>query len=162
MTPEDFEREAELMRPMLLSAAGGYLGNADDAEDAVQEVLVKLWSMADTLRSPVAPLARVLVRNFCVDRLRRRRVTVSVDETELPTITAESTDDGTFERMMKVIDMLPAAQQVVLRLRHIDGMDIDGIAKLTGYKEANVRKILSRARMAVRNHYMEELNNEQQ
>lgn len=150
------------MRPMLLSAAGGYLGNADDAEDAVQEVLVKLWSMADTLRSPVVPLARVLVRNFCVDRLRRRRVTVSVDETELPTITAESTDDGTFERMMKVIDTLPAAQQVVLRLRHIDGMDIDGIAKLTGYKETNVRKILSRARMAVRNHYMEELNNEQQ
>lgn len=150
------------MRPMLLSAAGGYLGNADDAEDAVQEVLVKLWSMASTLRSPVAPLARVLVRNFCVDRLRRRRVTVSVDETELPTITAESTDDGTFERMMKVIDTLPAAQQVVLRLRHIDGMDIDGIAKLTGYKEANVRKILSRARMAVRKHYMEELNNEQQ
>lgn len=160
MVPEDFEREAERMRPMLLSAARGYLGNADDAEDAVQEVLVKLWSMVDTLRRPVAPLAKVLVRNFCIDRLRRRRVTVSVDETEPQTITADSTDNDMFERMMKIIDTLPAAQQVVLRLRHIDGMDMDEIAKLTGYKEANVRKILSRARMAVRKHYIEELDDE--
>lgn len=160
MVPEDFEREAELMRPMLLSAARGYLGNADDAEDAVQEVMVKLWNMADTLHTPVAPLARVLVRNFCIDRLRRRRVTVSVDDTALPLTAAESNDGGTLERMMKIIDTLPAAQQVVLRLRHIDGMDMDEIAKLTGYKEANVRKILSRARMAVRKHYIEELDDE--
>lgn len=161
MTPEDFEREAERMRPMLLSAASGYLGNADDAEDAVQEVLVKLWAMAGTLRSPVAPLAKVLVRNFCIDRLRRRRVTVSVDDTALSVTAAESTDCGTLEHIMKIIDTLPATQQVVLRLRHIDGMEMDEIARLTGNNEVNVRKILSRARMAVRKHYMEDLNNEQ-
>lgn len=161
MTPEDFEREAERMRPMLLSAASGYLGNADDAEDAVQEVLVKLWAMAGTLRSPVAPLAKVLVRNFCIDRLRRRRVTVSVDDTALPLTAAESNDGGILEHIMKVIDTLPATQQIVLRLRHIDGMAMEDIARLTGNNEANVRKILSRARMAVRKHYMEDLNNEQ-
>lgn len=161
MTPEDFEREAERMRPMLLSAASGYLGNAEDAEDAVQEVMVKLWNMADTLHTPVAPLARVLVRNFCVDRLRRRRVTVSVDDTALSVTAAESTDCGTLEHIMKIIDTLPATQQVVLRLRHIDGMAMEDIARLTGNNEANVRKILSRARLALRKHYMEELNNEQ-
>ena len=148
------------MRPMLLSAARGYLGNADDAEDAVQEVLVKLWSMVDTLRRPVAPLAKVLVRNFCIDRLRRHRVTVSVDETEPQTITADSTDNDMFERMMKIIDTLPAAQQVVLRLRHIDGMPMEDIAQLTGASEAAVRKQLSRARMAVRKHYLDTFEDE--
>ena len=59
------------MRPMLLQTAESLLGNAEDAEDAVQDVLLKLWGMASELRSPAAPLAKVLVRNVCVDRLRR-------------------------------------------------------------------------------------------
>ena len=55
---------------------------------------------------------------------------------------------------------LPAAQQVVLRLRHIDGMPMDEIARLTGVSEAAVRKQLSRARMAVRKHYLDSLEDE--
>ena len=58
---------------------------------------------------------------------------------------------------MKVIDTLPAAQQVVLRLRHIDGMPMADIARLTGSSEAAVRKTLSRARMAVRKHYFRDV-----
>lgn len=149
------------MRPMLLSAACGYLGNAEDAEDAVQETLMKLWGMADALRSPAAPLAKVLVRNICVDRLRRRRPTVEIEPSALSLPVADSPADGMLERMMKVIDTLPADRQVVLRLRHIDGMSTGDIARLTGYSEPNVRKILSRARMAVRKYYLEELKDEQ-
>lgn len=149
------------MRPMLLSAACGYLGNAEDAEDAVQETLMKMWGMAGTLHSPVAPLAKVLVRNICVDRLRRRRPTVEIERTAMSLPVADSPADGMLERMMKVIGTLPADRQVVLRLRHIDGMSTVDIARLTGYSEANVRKILSRARMAVRKYYLEGLKNEQ-
>ena len=42
MTREDFQREAEAMRPMLLQVATGLLGSAADAEDAVQDALLKL------------------------------------------------------------------------------------------------------------------------
>ena len=56
MTEEDFQREAEAMRPMLLQAATALLGNAEDGEDAVQDALLKLWGMAEELRRPVAPL----------------------------------------------------------------------------------------------------------
>lgn len=84
MTVRDFERETETMRPMLLQVACGYLGCAEDAEDVVQDALVKLCGMVDTLRSPLAPLAKVLVRNLCIDRLRRRRPTVSVECVALP------------------------------------------------------------------------------
>lgn len=160
MTKEDFQCEAEAMRPMLLQAATGLLGSAADAEDAVQDALLKLCLMADTLRRPVAPLAKVLVRNLCVDRLRRRRQTVPLELTAVQAQPQEGMDGDEFAHVMKVIDTLPAAQQVVLRLRHIDGMPMDEIARLTGVSEAAVRKQLSRARMAVRKHYLDSLEDE--
>ena len=160
MTKEDFQREAEAMRPMLLQAATGLLGSAADAEDAVQDALLKLYLMADTLRRPVAPLAKVLVRNLCVDRLRRRRPTVPLELTAVQASPQEGVDGDAFVHVMKVIDTLPAAQQVVLRLRHIDGMPMDEIAQLTGASEAAVRKQLSRARMAVRKYYLDSLEDE--
>lgn len=160
MTEEDFQREAEAMRPMLLQAATALLGNAEDGEDAVQDALLKLCLMADTLRRPVAPLARVLVRNLCVDRLRRRRQTVPLELTAVWAMPQEGVDGDAFAHVMKVIDTLPAAQQVVLRLRHIDGMPMEDIAQLTGASEAAVRKQLSRARMAVRKHYLDTFEDE--
>ena len=160
MTEEDFQREAEAMRPMLLQAATALLGNAEDGEDAVQDALLKLWGMAEELRRPVAPLARVLVRNLCVDRLRRRRQTVPLELTAMQAVPQEGVDGDAFAHVMKVIDTLPAAQQVVLRLRHIDGMAIEDIARLTGASEAAVRKQLSRARMAVRKHYLDTFEDE--
>ena len=160
MTKEDFQREAEAMRPMLLQAATALLGNAEDGEDAVQDALLKLCLMADTLRRPVAPLARVLVRNLCVDRLRRRRQTVPLELTAMQAVPQEGVDGDAFAHVMKVIDTLPAAQQVVLRLRHIDGMPMEDIAQLTGASEAAVRKQLSRARMAVRKHYLDTFEDE--
>lgn len=160
MTEEDFQREAEAMRPMLLQAATALLGNAEDGEDAVQDALLKLWGMAEELRRPVAPLGRVLVRNLCVDRLRRRRQTVPLELTAMQAVPQEGVDGDAFAHVMKVIDTLPAAQQVVLRLRHIDGMAIEDIARLTGASEAAVRKQLSRARMAVRKHYLDTFEDE--
>ena len=160
MTREDFQREAEAMRPMLLQVATGLLGSAADAEDSVQDALLKLCLMADTLRRPVAPLAKVLVRNLCVDRLRRRRQTVPLELTAMQVQPQEGMDGDALAHVMKVIDTLPAAQQVVLRLRHIDGMPMDEIARLTGASEAAVRKQLSRARMAVRKHYLDSLEDE--
>ena len=148
------------MRPMLLQTAESLLGNAEDAEDAVQDVLLKLWSMAAELRSPAAPLAKVLVRNVCVDRLRRCKSKVGIGLADMPAPADEGADGDVFAHVMKVIDTLPAAQQVVLRLRHIDGMPTSDIARLTGSSEAAVRKTLSRTRMAVRKHLLNDLNDE--
>lgn len=160
MTVRDFERETETMRPMLLQMARGYLGCAEDAEDIVQDAFEKLCGMVDTLRSPLAPLAIVLVRNLCIDRLRRRRPTVSVECVALPAPAAGDIYGGVSDRMMAIVDTLPAAQQVVLRLRHIDGMEFSEIARLTGSSEESVRKMLSRARIAVRKHFLNDKDDE--
>lgn len=142
------------MRPVLVGVAVGYLKDADEAEDMAQEAMLKLWTMCAELRSPIAPLARVLTRNLCIDRIRRRTLTVDIAAADMAEVGVEAEEHERVERMMGVVETLPSAQQIVLRLRHIDGMSFADIAELTGSNEVAVRKTISRARMAVRTAYL--------
>lgn len=155
MTAEEFEQEAKALRPVLTDMAHGFLSDVEDAEDVVQDTMLKLWSLCGSLRRPMAPLARVLVRNICIDRIRRRRPTVDISQIDIRYLAPDASDRDRIDRMMSVVATLPPAYQVVLRLRHVDGMTMAEIAELTGGTETAVRKTLSRARMAVRKHYVE-------
>ncbi len=150
MTQEEFKEEARRLRPRLLQTARRYLCE-DDAEDTVQDVLLRLWQMVDMLRMPIDALATVLVRNFCVDRLRRQKpsqaLTANCEQAD------ETETDERIERVLAMIDTLPTLQQTILRLRHMDGMGMREIAELTGSSEVAIRKALSRARQTLRQQY---------
>ena len=150
MTQEEYKEEARRLRPRLLQTAQRYL-TEDDAEDTVQDVLLRLWQMVDTLRMPIDALATVLVRNFCVDRLRRLKpsqtLTDSCEQVD------ETDTDERIERVLSMIDALPTLQQTILRLRHIEGMEMKEIAELTGSSEVAIRKTLSRARQTLKQQY---------
>lgn len=161
MTEQEYNEQAAALRPQLLAMAKGYLGS-DDAEDAVQDTLLKLWTMRSELRSPMLSLARVLTRNTCVDRLRRAKDTVGMDSLKAVPAETDSSDGGLggqVDRMMAVIDTLTASQQVVLRLYHMEGMSTKEIAQLLGNGDAAVRQALSRARRAVLEIYTKTYNN---
>ena len=151
MTTETFRQEAQRMRTTLVRLAFGILRDFDEAEDVVQDVLLRLWQMRDQLRMPIEPLARVLTRNRCIDIVRRKKPAA-----ELSMAVFQEEDEALrerIERMMKVIETLPDLQQTILRLRHMEGMEFKEIAELTGSTEAAVRKALSRARQAVRDKF---------
>lgn len=146
MTIEEYQQEVERIRSGLCRTATRYLGEAD-GEDAVEVTLVRLWQMADDLRAPINALAQTLLRNHCIDMLRRRRITVALDGHD---IAVDEEQDQRVETMMKLIKQLPPIQQTVLQLRHINGMEMAQVAEFTGMKEPAVRKCLSRARLALR------------
>ncbi|MBQ9357638.1 MAG: sigma-70 family RNA polymerase sigma factor [Prevotella sp.] len=150
MTQEEYKGEVQRLRPRLLLTARRFLSD-DDAEDVVQDVLLRLWQMTDSLRMPIDALATVLVRNFCVDRLRRQRpaqaLTAAYEQAD------DSETDERMERILAMIDTLPTMQQTILRLRHIEGMEMKEVAELTGSSEVAIRKALSRARQALRQQY---------
>lgn len=151
MTTETFRQEAQRMRTTLVRLAFGILRDSDEAEDVVQDVLLRLWQMRDQLRMPVEPLARVLTRNRCIDIVRRKKPAA-----ELSMAVFQEEDEALrerIERMMKVIETLPDLQQTILRLRHMEGMEFMEIAELTGSTEVAIRKALSRARQAVRDKF---------
>lgn len=67
----EFRQEVVRVRPKLLFVARRYTSDGDRAEDAVQETLMKFWLMRDELRLPIDSLAATVVRNVCIDSLRR-------------------------------------------------------------------------------------------
>lgn len=73
MTSEEFEITMKRLRPVLIAEANRYLSDADEAEDIVQEAMIRLWQMYAQLHNPVNGLARILVRNLCLDFIRRRK-----------------------------------------------------------------------------------------
>lgn len=153
MTQEEFKEEAQRLRPRLMLTARRYLGD-DDAEDTVQDALLRLWQMVGELRQPFDALALRLTRNLCIDKVRRRKPTVMLTDSG-GTDQADG-DDERIERMMAVVSTLPDLQQTILRLRHLEGMEMNEIADLTGSSEVAIRKALSRARQAVRQKYMKQ------
>ena len=131
MTIEEYQQEVKRIRPGLCRTAIRYLGEAD----------------GEDLRTPFNALAQTLLRNHCIDVLRRRHITVALDGHD---IAVDEEQDQRVETMMKLIKLLPPMQQTVLQLRHINGMEMAQVAQLTGMKEPAVRKCLSRARQALR------------
>lgn len=159
MSPTEFQTEAARLRPILMQTARRYFPyDEETAEDMVQDALLKLWTMCPQLHTPISGLATVLVRNLAIDHLRRQRPSalladVSADMTE------NATNDA-IDRMMAIVDTLPGLQQMLLRLRHMQGMEFKDIARLTGSTEAAIRQALSRARKNIRQQYIKQAENE--
>ncbi len=166
MTAEDFEQEAATLRIPLMAVAQHYLHNQEDAEDTVQDVLARLWRMVEELHPPMAPLAKVLTRNLCVDRIRRQSQATVVEmdgggkgKVLGETLCAETPppEQDTTLRLQQAMEQLTPKQQLVVRLRHTEGMSTADMAKLTGDTEAALRQTLCRARQAMRKWYLQHL-----
>lgn len=152
MTKSEYEIAMQRLRPALLAEANRYLGDVYNAEDMVQDAMMRLWQMCAQLQSPVDGLARVLVRNLCLDAIRRRkpRETIESLPSEMSSVNSEKMEHERIERMMAIVENLPDVPQTILRLRHMEGMEMKDIARLLQMEEAAVRKALSRARQTVR------------
>ena len=114
--------------------------------------------MCEDFRKPMDGLAKVLTRNYSIDYLRRKHPREDIENLQLKTEANEKSES--IDRMMKVIEQLPSKQQTILRLRHMEGMEMKDIAELIGTNEVAIRKSLSRARMAVRDEYIKRYQNE--
>ena len=55
MTVDEYKEEVERNRSRMLSVARSYLKASEEAEDVVQDVLLKLWQLLDKLRIPMGP-----------------------------------------------------------------------------------------------------------
>ena len=149
------------MRPALLRMATHYTEDTDEAEDVVQETLLKLWFLRDRLSQyrNVDALAMVITKHLCINRKRGKHlVTVSLEEGL--TIVDEQNperrlmDEERMQELLELIATLPDLQQSILKMKHIEGMEVEEIARLTGSTPIAVRTNLSRARKKVREQFM--------
>lgn len=152
MTSERFQQEYLALADSLWQVAWYILEDAAEAEDAVQELFLRLWRGRDALdgiRSPKGYAIRVL-RNLCLDRIRQSRKMLPAEdlpETAQPARQDDAVDER--ERLAKVLDAiksLPERQREVLTLRTLDGLSYEEIAEQTGINYLTLRVLLSQAR----------------
>ena len=147
--------------PRLQRVALRLLGNAEDAEDMVQEVYMKLWNKRDALPDvqDVEAYCVTLTKNMCIDRLRMAEVEKE-DVDEVPTMLA-ATDDveaqverrDAVEQVKQIIETLPEHQQQVITLRDMEDCSFEEIVEQTGLTAVNIRMLLSRARKTIRERF---------
>lgn len=159
MTTEQYQAEASRLRDALVRVAQGYLGDRAEAEDVVQDALLRLWQMHAELTVPMDALARVVTRHLCVDRLRRRHAVTDLSSVSLEAGEEPSTD-WRVGRLMAVMGQLPALQQTLLRLRHMEDLSTSDVAEATGMTEVAVRQALSRARRNLREQYLKQFRHD--
>lgn len=154
MTAATFKSTFLPLSATMYCTAYSLLGNPQDAEDAVQEAFIRLWQKRD--RVPVdedlGAYCQMLVRNLCIDVLRRGRLkeadTTAADVRVADSQTASSSLENA-EAMAQVeqaIQTLPENQQRVVALHVMQDRSLSEIEKETGFSAVNVRVLLSRGR----------------
>ena len=133
------------------------LESRPDAEDAVQELYLKILSMHGKLvyvRDPAA-YGITLLKNICIDRIRRRESRRAEQLGEF--IAADTSgpekqmaEKDTLSRVMKEMERLPEKQAKVLRMRAVEGLEYDEIARRTGLSQVNIRVLISIARKTLK------------
>ena len=142
------------MRLRLHHIACRILRDEDDADDAVQDAFCRLWDSPEVDDPGVVRRRLVVVlRNLCIDRLRRRKTYSenSPDETAgicQPSLHFDA--DATSRRLM---GELPPMQREVFRLVAIEDYEYNEVAERLGISEEAVRANMSRARKRLRDVY---------
>ena len=159
MNAEEFKSIYYPFHPKLYRIAFALLNNADDTEDILQDTYYKLWSrrveLTDILQ-PEAFCVRIL-KNLCLDFLRKPRNRSDNEPAELMQITTETTPQDELESKEKIqqiealIERLPEKQRIVIRMRGNGDCSLEEIEVATGESAENVRVLLSRARKSLKN-----------
>lgn len=150
------------IRIRLLSMASRFLGNDDDANDALQDAFCKLWQRHENIstRSEAEALSVVTVKNLCIDSLRKKNNSKlsSLDECKSNLDIINDDDSGAseelYQKVQKIIDLkLSETQKIIIRMRDINDESYQSIAEKLEMQEPNVRVQLSRARKIIRDYY---------
>ena len=153
VTAESFKKQFLPHCEVMYRAAYRLLGNAQDAEDMVQEAFIRLWEKRETaIQADNAEAYCVtLTKNFCIDRLRLKRLNYANTPSEQLELPDESNLQHSIERRdrldvaQEALDKLPKQQQEVVKLYDFEGWSVKEIQVKTGLTNVNIRVLLSRA-----------------
>lgn len=152
MSRETFINDWLPLRNGLYRVACRLLGSAAEAEDAVQDLYLKLWqtsSSLDGVRNPKA-YCLTLLRNSCLDRLKSKRMSgrSSIDgvEPEQPPEDGQIAARQKMQAVLEAVESLPERERTVLKMKIIDDLSYEQIQKRTGIPYLSLRVLLSGAR----------------
>ena len=143
------------------------LGESNEAEDAVQNLYLKLWERRDSLDGIDSDEAycRRLLKNICIDRWRemRRHEQQSLDEEDVAGLCDETYSEEELDDKQKFLRAFLARlherkrRVFLLRLR---GSTYDEIEQLTGLSATSLRMTVSRLKRELIDSYKQKKGDE--
>jgi RNA polymerase sigma factor (sigma-70 family) len=133
------------------------LVSTEEAQDATQDVLVKLWDKKESLDKygSVEAFAMTITKNYCLDQLKSKRAgnlqIVHNNYTDRqPGMQQQLEDSDSLSWVEKIINQLPEQQRLIVQFRDVEQYEFEEIAKMMDMNETAVRVALSRARKTIR------------
>ncbi len=157
MTQTEFLNLVMPFKDKLYRLAKRMLVSSEEAEDATQEVLMKLWSKKKAMvrYRNVEAFAMTMTKNFCLDRLKSKqsgnlKLVHSNYTDETKSLQRQIETNDSLNWVEKIMDTLPEQQKLVLQLRDIEAYSFEEISEMLDMQPTAIRVTLSRARKTVR------------
>ena len=157
MTQTDFVKLVMPFKDKVFRLAKRLLVSNEEAEDATQEILMKLWRNKQKISEykNVEAFSMTMTKNFCLDRLKSKqaqnlKIVHSNYQDNNESLQKQVENKDSVDWVSKIIEELPEQQKIILQLRDIEEYDFDEIAKVVDMNPTAIRVALSRARKTIR------------
>ena len=158
----DIQRDILPLKNILYRLALRITLNSQEAEDVVQDVIIKIWGMGERINEieNIESFALRLTRNLSIDRQRMKiNQTASYDDVKVEqgygihnTIERQIEQQERIESIRQLMAQMPEKQRSVMQLRDFEGKSYKEIADAMEISEDQVKVNLFRARQFVKSH----------
>jgi RNA polymerase sigma-70 factor (ECF subfamily) len=137
----------------------------ESAEDATQEVFLKLWNGNEKIKNyaNLEAFAMTVTRNYCLDQLKSKqnsnlKMIHNNYESHERSIHEQLEITDELEQVSLIINSLPEQQKIIFQLRDIEQYEFEEIAEITKMNETAIRVALSRVRKKIREELLKKHN----
>ncbi len=165
MNQSDFLKVVLPFKDKVFRLAKRLLVSREEAEDATQELIFKLWKNKEKLSDykNIEAFAMTMTKNYCYDRLKSKQASnltlVHSNYKEKDTSLDKKVEyKDSVSLVHELIEKLPEQQKTIIQLRDVEQYDFDEICKMVDMKPTAVRVALSRARKTIREELIKKHN----
>jgi len=165
MQQKEFLHKVLPFKDKVYRLAKRLLVSTDEAEDATQELYLKLWKNKHKLEQykNVEAFAMTMTKNYCLDQLKAKRsnnltlVHSNYKDNNI-SLQRELELKDSVSKVHDLIETLPEKQKIIIQLRDVENYEYEEIGKILDLQPTAVRVALSRARKTIREQLIKQHN----
>ena len=157
MNHNTFIRLIDPVKDKMYRLALRLLVSREAAEDATQEVLIKLWNRNSKLKhyANLEAFVMTVTKNHCLDQLKLKqnnnlKIVHSNYESRENNIHSQLEFSDELEQVSRILKDLPEQQKLIFQLRDVEQYEFEEISEITQMNETAIRVTLSRVRKRIR------------
>ncbi len=157
MTESEFLTIVLPFKDKVFRLAKRLLVSNEEAEDATQEIFLKLWNKKELIKDykNVEAFSMTMTKNFCLDKLKSKhaqnlKIVHNNYQDNNVSLQKQIELNDSLSWVSKIMEELPEQQKIILQLRDIEQYNFNEISEMLDMNETAIRVALSRGRKTIR------------